>query len=125
LVDMEVARCPYCGEQVLEAALEAHWEKKKCVQKAEAEIWKELKVKSIRVPKGLEDTFHIIFEPTSTWRILLDFLKIKKNEKVAWVWIPQDSSKKELKKYLKKIKKLYDQEFVLKWMEEPYDGKRM
>ena len=114
---MEVVRCPHCGEEVLESALEKHWKKKKCVQKSEKEIWAELKVETVRVPKGLEDAFCVQYEPTSMWRIILDFLRIKKNEKVVWIWVPTNATKKEHAKYLKKVKKLYDKGFTLKWME--------
>lgn len=117
MANLEVVRCPHCGEQVLESALEEHWEKKKCVQKSEKEIFDELKIEAVRVPKGLEDKFCVTFEPTNLWRIILDFLKIKKNEKVAWIWIPEDATPKQHKKYLKKVKKLYDKGFTLKWME--------
>ena len=114
---MEFAQCPHCGEEVLESAMEAHWDKKRCVQKAEDAIWEELNRKSVKVPKSKRGMFYVQLEPTSLWRIILDKLGIKKNKRVAWVWIPEMATKKQHKKYLKEVKKLSDKGFELLWME--------
>ena len=114
---MEVVKCPHCGEQVLAASLEEHWEKKRCVQKGEEEIWAELNTESVRVPKNMKTAFCVKYEEDPWWRLILNFIKRKASKNVAWVWVPEMATKKQHKRYLAKVRKLSEQGYTLKWME--------